>query len=112
MPRLRPPYPCAAVAGVMALCSAHPDGLMALLLRGAAAAWRRGRAWQMGLWLGAACATKVSARVVLPLLLVAPHLSPTLSISQSLLALGRRKPLSPLDFNAMVKCSAIILCNN
>ncbi len=55
-----------------ALASAHPDGLLALLLLACAWAWQHGAAWRLGLLLGAALATKVAAWVVLPLLLITP----------------------------------------
>ena len=52
-----------------AMASAHPDGLLALLLLLALLAWRQRRALALGLALGAALCTKVAALVVLPLLL-------------------------------------------
>jgi alpha-1,6-mannosyltransferase len=55
-----------------ALASAHPDGVLALLLLACAWAWQRGAPLRLGLLLGAALATKVAAWVVLPLLLIAP----------------------------------------
>lgn len=57
-----------------AMASAHPDGLLALWLLMALMAWRQGRAVAVGALLGLALGTKVSAWVVLPLLLWAPAL--------------------------------------
>ena len=55
-----------------AMASAHPDGLVALLLLLALLAWQRRRAAWVGVMLGLAVGTKVAALVVLPLLLLAP----------------------------------------
>ena len=55
-----------------AMASAHPDGLVALLLLLALTAWQGRRAAVMGVMLGLAVCAKVAALVVLPLLLLAP----------------------------------------
>lgn len=55
-----------------AMASAHPDGLMALLLLLAVFAWQRKRAFLMGVLLGSAVCAKVAALVALPLMLLAP----------------------------------------
>jgi hypothetical protein len=55
-----------------AMASAHPDGLLALLLLLALLAWRRQWPARLGLLLGLAVATKVAALVVLPFVLFAP----------------------------------------
>ncbi len=55
-----------------AIASAHPDGLMALALLLAVAAWQRRAAGWAGVMLGLAVGTKIAALVVLPLLLIAP----------------------------------------
>lgn len=52
-----------------AMASAHPDGLVALLMLLALLAWRQRHALALGLALGLALCTKVSALVVLPMLL-------------------------------------------
>ena len=52
-----------------AMASAHPDGLVALLLLLAMVAWQRGFALRVGVLLGLAVATKVAALVVVPLFL-------------------------------------------
>ena len=52
-----------------AMASAHPDGLVALLLLLALVAWQRGFAVRVGALLGLAVATKVAALVVVPLFL-------------------------------------------
>ena len=53
-----------------AMASAHPDGLLALWLLLALAAWQRGRMRWAGAMLGLAVATKVAALLVVPLFLV------------------------------------------
>lgn len=53
-----------------AMASAHPDGLVALWLLLAALAWQGRQAVWVGVALGLAVGTKVSALVVLPLLLL------------------------------------------
>lgn len=58
-----------------ALASAHPDGIIGLLLVAAMLAWRVQRPFVMGLLIAAACATKVSAVLATPLLLLAPGLA-------------------------------------
>ncbi len=55
-----------------AMASAHPDGLVALLLLLALTAWQGRRAVVMGVLLGLAVCAKVAALVVLPLLLLSP----------------------------------------
>ena len=55
-----------------AVASAHPDALVAFFLLLTLVAWQRGQAVIVGMLLGLAVATKVSALVVLPLLLWAP----------------------------------------
>ncbi len=55
-----------------ALASAHPDGLLGLLLLWALLAWRQQWPWRLGLLLGLAAATKAAAWVAVPLLLLAP----------------------------------------
>jgi alpha-1,6-mannosyltransferase len=55
-----------------AMACAHPDGLLAALLLLALLAWRAHAARWLGCVLGLALATKVSALVVLPMLLLAP----------------------------------------
>ena len=55
-----------------AMASAHPDGLVALWLLLALAAWQRQRALWLGVMLGLAVCTKVAALVVLPMLLWPP----------------------------------------
>ena len=55
-----------------ALASAHPDGLVALLLLLAALAWQRRSAATVGGLLALAVCTKVAALVAVPLLLLAP----------------------------------------
>ena len=55
-----------------AMGSAHPDGVVALLLLLALLAWRRRFAVATGAMLGLAAGAKVAALVVLPLLLFAP----------------------------------------
>ena len=55
-----------------AMASAHPDGVVALLLLLAMLAWQQRFAWRVGLMLGLAISTKVAALVALPLLLLAP----------------------------------------
>ena len=55
-----------------AMASAHPDGLVALLLLLALLAWQQRRAVAVGVMLGLAVGTKVAALVVLPLLLLGP----------------------------------------
>lgn len=57
-----------------AMASAHPDGLVGLFLLLALIAWRAQQAMWVGVSMGLAIATKVSALVVLPLLLVAPQM--------------------------------------
>ena len=59
-----------------AMASAHPDGLVALLLLLALTAWQGRRAAVMGVMLGLAVCAKVAALVVLPLLLLAPPRQP------------------------------------
>ena len=61
-----------------AMASAHPDGLVALLLLLAMAAWQRGFALRVGALLGLAVATKVAALVVLPLFLFSLRRNPAL----------------------------------
>lgn len=56
-----------------AMASAHPDGLIALLLLLAWMAWQQRRALALGAVLGIAVATKVSALAVLPLCMLAPQ---------------------------------------
>lgn len=56
-----------------AIASAHPDGLVALLLLLGLLAWQRRRAAWVGILLGLAVATKVSALLVVPLFLIAPQ---------------------------------------
>ena len=56
-----------------AMVSAHPDGLLALWLLLALAAWQRGRMRWAGALLGLAVATKVAALLVVPLFLVGHH---------------------------------------
>lgn len=58
-----------------AMASAHPDGLVALLLLLGLLAWQRRRAAWVGVLLGLAVATKVSALLVVPLFLIAPRLA-------------------------------------
>lgn len=53
-----------------AMASAHPDGLLSLLLLLALLAWQRRRALLLGLAMGTALCTKVAALVVLPGLLL------------------------------------------
>ena len=55
-----------------AMASAHPDGLVALLLLLALMAWQGRRAAIMGAMLGLAVCAKVAALVALPLLLLPP----------------------------------------
>ena len=55
-----------------AMASAHPDGLVALLLLLALMAWQWRRAAVMGAILGLAVCAKVAALVALPLLLLPP----------------------------------------
>lgn len=55
-----------------AMASAHPDGLVALLLLLTLMAWQGRRAAVMGTMLGFAVCAKVAALVALPLLLLAP----------------------------------------
>jgi hypothetical protein len=55
-----------------AMASAHPDGLVALLLLLALMAWQGRRAAVMGTMLGLAVCAKVAALVALPLLLLPP----------------------------------------
>ena len=55
-----------------AMASAHPDGLVALLLLLALMAWQGRRAAVMGAMLGLAVCAKVVALVALPLLLLPP----------------------------------------
>lgn len=55
-----------------AMASAHPDGLVALLLLLALMAWQGRRAAAMGAMLGLAVCAKVAALVALPLLLLPP----------------------------------------
>jgi alpha-1,6-mannosyltransferase len=57
-----------------AMASAHPDGLMALALLCALAAWQTRCAAWTGVMLGLAVGTKVAALVAVPLLLLAPPL--------------------------------------
>ena len=52
-----------------AMASAHPDGIVALLLLLALVAWQRGLALRVGALLGLAVAAKVAALVVVPLFL-------------------------------------------
>lgn len=56
-----------------AMASAHPDGLVALLLLLALIAWRAQQVLWMGVSIGLAIATKISALVALPLFLLAPN---------------------------------------
>jgi len=58
-----------------AMATAHPDGLLALLLLLALIAWQRRRAMWVGTLLGCAIATKIAALVVVPLYLVSPTAS-------------------------------------
>lgn len=53
-----------------AMVSAHPDAMVGLFLLLAAQAWRANRAIRSGLWLGVAIASKVSALVAVPFLLM------------------------------------------
>lgn len=53
-----------------AMISAHPDGLLGLLLLFAVLAWQKRRPVWLGIALGLAVATKVSALVALPFFLV------------------------------------------
>ncbi len=53
-----------------AMASAHPDGLLGLLLLLAVLAWQRQRPVWLGIALGLAVATKVSALVAIPFFLV------------------------------------------
>lgn len=55
-----------------AMASAHPDGLVALMLLLALVAWQRRRAAWAGALLGLAVAAKVAALLALPLLLLSP----------------------------------------
>ena len=55
-----------------AMASAHPDGLVALLLLLALVAWQRRHSVCTGALLGAACATKVAVLVAVPLFLLPP----------------------------------------
>ena len=59
-----------------AMASAHPDGLVALLLLLALMAWQKRSAAVMGVMLGLAVCAKVAALVVLPLLWLAPPRRP------------------------------------
>jgi hypothetical protein len=55
-----------------AMGSAHPDGVVGLFLVLTIQAWRGGHARSLGIAMGLAVATKVSALVVLPLVLLTP----------------------------------------
>ena len=67
-----------------AMASAHPDGLVAMWLLLALAAWQRGHALWVGVALGLAVGTKVAALVLLPLLLLClPPGAPLLSIRRA-----------------------------
>ena len=55
------------------MASAHPDGLVALLLLLALVAWQRRHSLWTGALLGAAFATRVAALVALPLFLLPPR---------------------------------------
>jgi hypothetical protein len=59
-----------------AMGSAHPDGVVGLFLVLAIQAWRGGHARSLGMAVGLAVATKVSALVVLPMVLLTPALQP------------------------------------
>ena len=78
-----------------AMASAHPDGLVALLLLLAMVAWQRGLALRVGALLGLAVATKVAALVVLPLFLfwLRPSHAPDAAVGIRLHA-DRRSALS------------------
>ena len=56
-----------------AMASAHPDGLVALLLLLALLAWQQRRATVVGAMLGLAVCAKVAALVALPMLLLPPR---------------------------------------
>ena len=57
-----------------AMASAHPDGVVALCLLLALAAWQQRRAAWVGVMLGLAVCTKVAALVALPMLLLSAAL--------------------------------------
>lgn len=54
------------------MSSVHPDALLGGLLFLAVLLWNRGRVFFCGMLMALACATKVSALIILPLLCVAP----------------------------------------
>ncbi len=56
-----------------AISSAHPDGVMVVFLIGSVLFWQRRFFVYTGIFLGLAIATKITALVVLPLLLIAPQ---------------------------------------
>lgn len=71
-----------------AIASAHPDVLVALWLLLAVRAWQRGSSGWLGVWLGLAVATKVSALVAVPLLLWPPAGWTGASVRRAATALG------------------------